>query len=49
MTYKSYANKKTAPQRISRKRLRRDVFMYNKKLAKNVRKQKRENVAVEEE
>jgi hypothetical protein len=47
MMYKSYGNKKTAPNRMTRKRLRRDVFIYNKKAKKLFRKsrakQAREN------
>lgn len=38
MTFKSYPNKKTAPQRMTRKRMRRDVFVANKKAAKLARK-----------
>lgn len=38
MNYKSYATKKVTPQRMSRKRMRRDVFMANKKMTKVRRK-----------
>jgi len=38
MNFKSYATKKTTPQRMTRKRMRRDVFMNNKKLTKVARK-----------
>jgi hypothetical protein len=38
MNYKSYGNQKSTPSRMSRKRMRRDVFMGNKKMAKALRK-----------
>ena len=41
MQYKSYPTKKTTPQRMSRKRLRRDIFVANKKMAASARKAKR--------
>lgn len=40
MQYKSYDNKKSAPQRMSRKRNRSTIFVYNKKL-KKVERRKR--------
>lgn len=46
MNYKPYGNKKTAPSRMTRKRLRRDVFMFNKtevkRLRSALRRQRRE-------
>ena len=41
MTYKSFGNKKTVPSRMARKRLRRDVFVANKKAKKLLKKQVR--------
>jgi hypothetical protein len=38
MTYKSYGTKATTPSRMARKRMRRDVFIGNKKMAKALRK-----------
>jgi len=37
MQYKSFGNKKTVPSRMSRKRLRREVFVYNKTASKKLR------------
>jgi len=52
MQYKSYGNKKTAPSRMTRKRQRRDVFLFNKteskKLRSKLRRERRE-LAVSEE
>jgi hypothetical protein len=45
MTYKSYLNKKSASSRMTRKRARRDVFVYNKKAKKLLLKQRRLNRA----
>ena len=39
--YKAYPNSSTTPQRMSRKRLRRDVFLANKKASHARRKAKR--------
>jgi hypothetical protein len=41
MNFKSYGTRKTMAQRMSRKRLRRDVFLANKKMAKTARKARR--------
>jgi hypothetical protein len=41
MKYKAYPNKKSTPSRMTRKRLRRDVFLSNKRLAKAARKARR--------
>ena len=38
---KSYPNSKTMPQRMARKRMRRDVFIANKKASKLRRKSER--------
>ncbi len=38
MNYKSYATSITTPQRMGRKRLRRDVFVANKKMKKALKK-----------
>lgn len=35
--YLAYPNKKTSPQRMSRKRLRNDVFMKNRKATKRAK------------
>jgi len=39
--YKSYPNKQKTPSRMSRKRARRDVFVYNKTAAKKLRSLRR--------
>lgn len=36
--FKSYPTKQNTPQRMARKRARRDVFIHNKKMAKLRRK-----------
>lgn len=41
MAYKSYPTVISTPQRMARKRLRRDIFVANKKAAKARRKAKR--------
>jgi hypothetical protein len=41
MTYKSYPTKATTPQRMARKRTRRDVFVFNRRAAKLRRKEAR--------
>jgi hypothetical protein len=41
MNYKPYPTSATAPQRMTRKRARRDVFVANKKVAKLARKERR--------
>lgn len=41
MQFKSYATKAKVPQRMSRKRARQDVFIFNKKMAKLRRKAER--------
>jgi len=41
MNYKSYSNKKSTPSRMARKRARRDVFNFNRKAKKLLRKQAR--------
>lgn len=41
MTYKSYGSKASTPSRMSRKRMRRDVFLANNKMAKARRKARR--------
>jgi hypothetical protein len=41
MNYKSYPKVTTTPQRMARKRMRRDVFLANKKAAKIRRKVQR--------
>jgi hypothetical protein len=49
---KSYATKATTPQRMTRKRLRREVFVFNKKEARLRRKEnrlKRKSLLVENE
>jgi len=38
MNYKPYPTKATTPQRMARKRSRRDIFVANKKMAKMRRK-----------
>ena len=38
MEYKAYPNKEKAPSRMSRKRERATVFLFNKKMAKKARK-----------
>jgi len=38
MNFKAYPTKKTMPQRMTRKRMRRDIFIFNKKAAKLARK-----------
>ena len=38
MQYKAYPTVKSTPQRMARKRMRRDVFVANKKMAKIARK-----------
>jgi hypothetical protein len=38
MQYTSYPTKETAPQRMTRKRMRQTVFVANKKMAKATRK-----------
>jgi hypothetical protein len=38
---KSYPTKKTTPQRMTRKRMRREVFVANKKAARLARKVRR--------
>jgi len=46
MNYKALGNKKSVPQRMARKRMRRDVFVYNRKakklLKKSLRKQRKD-------
>jgi len=52
MNYKSYPTKKSAPQRMTRKRMRRDVFVSNKKAAKAARKAarlERKSLALQEQ
>lgn len=41
MNFKAYGTRKTVPQRMSRKRARRDVFMANARMAKVARKARR--------
>jgi hypothetical protein len=41
MNFKSYGTRKTVKQRMARKRMRRDVFLANAKLAKAARKARR--------
>ncbi len=41
MNFKGYLTKKTAPQRMTRKRMRRDVFVSNSKMGKAARKARR--------
>lgn len=41
MNYKNYPTVKSAPQRMTRKRMRREVFESNRKMAKLARKAKR--------
>jgi hypothetical protein len=41
MNYKSYLTKEKAPSRMSRKRARRDIFVFNKKAKKLLLKQRR--------
>jgi hypothetical protein len=43
MNYKTYGNRKTVPSRMSRKRLRRDVFVKNKLAKKLLKSQARRN------
>jgi hypothetical protein len=41
MQYKSYGNQKSTPSRMARKHMRREVFIFNKKMAKVARKARR--------
>jgi len=41
MNYKSYATKAGTPQRMARKKMRRDVFVFNRRAAKLRRKEAR--------
>jgi len=41
MTYKSYPTRKDTPSRMTRKRARKEVFLYNRYEAKKIAKQKR--------
>ena len=41
MNYKAYGTRKTVPQRMTRKRARRDVFLANSRMAKAARKARR--------
>lgn len=38
MTYKAYPNQKSTPLRMTRKQMRRNIFVFNKKAAKARRK-----------
>lgn len=41
MSFKAYGKKVSSPSRMTRKRMRRDVFLANKKAAKIARKARR--------
>jgi len=41
MKFKSYPDRKSTPSRMARKRMRRDVFIVNKKMARVARKARR--------
>jgi len=41
MKFKSYPNRKLTPSRMARKRMRRDVFTSNKRMARVARKTRR--------
>lgn len=43
MNFKSYPKEKDTPARLARKQARRSIFIYNKKLGKLLRKQRRAN------
>lgn len=40
MNYKAYGNTKSTPSRMARKRARRDVYVFNRKAKKLMRKQR---------
>jgi hypothetical protein len=49
MNYKAYGDKKITPSRMTRKRARRDVFIFNKKETKRLKAlQRRERRALAE-
>jgi len=52
MNYKSRGTKQSQPSRMTRKRMRRDVFLANSKMAKALRKAarlERKSLALQEE